>query len=86
MTVADLKEYFDDIPIEIKCPHCGAYGCSVSFDLTDPNNTEIRYCGHCNRHFGYRLNLTTTVDYFSCELLDLEDHDNPPRAAEKKGK
>jgi hypothetical protein len=77
----DLKQYFSDVPIVIKCPHCGVYGCDVTFDFQDPNNTEIRFCEDCEQHFGYRLSLQTVADYFSCELLD-----NPPPTREKETK
>lgn len=75
LTATEIKEaYFDEIEVTIKCPYCGAYGCDVAFDFNDPNNTEIRQCESCERHFGYRLELTTTATYFSCEILDDQDN------------
>ena len=74
-----IDECFVDVPITVLCPYCKKDVGDDVFDFSnDANNSAVDWCPSCERYYGIRVRLTTTVDYFNCDLLDLEDEKGKP--------
>ena len=66
-----LDDDFIDIPHVVLCPHCGSNQDEGAFDFhNDSKNDQISQCGKCEKMFGFRFKLETTVDYYAVEPIE----------------